>query len=251
MKELTKRILKFFGYQINKYKNIYVLNSNHFLPIKENDYDWKLNSTAFKKSKNKNYDFWTNVRYYSLTQLVKQVLKQKKVYDFAELGCWKGHSSYITAELIKKSKKKILFHIFDSFEGLSKSTSNDKYFNNIDTIEKKRISKQFSSSEIFIKNEILYKYNFIKTYKGWIPKKFFKVKNKKFSLVFIDLCMYKPTLASLEFFYPRLVKGGIIISNSYNSGAFPGETAAWNKYFKNKKVNFFFKHALNGSFIIK
>ena len=63
--------------------------------------------------------------------------------------------------------------------------------------------------------------------------------------------MYKPTLASLEFFYPRLVKGGIIISNSYNSGAFPGETAAWNKYFKNKKVNFFFKHALNGSFIIK
>ena len=123
MKELIKRILKFFGYQINKYKNIYVLNSNHFLPIKENDSDWKLNSTAFKKSKNKNYDFWTNIRYYSLTQLVKEVLKQKKVYDFAELGCWKGHSSYITAELIKKSKKKILFHIFDSFEGLSKSTS--------------------------------------------------------------------------------------------------------------------------------
>ena len=55
----------------------------------------------------------------------------------------------------------------------------------------------------------------------------------------IDLCLYKPTLEALKFFYPRLVKGGIIVSNSYNFSVFPGETRAWDEYFKNEKNNFF------------
>ena len=40
-------------------------------------------------------------------------------------------------------------------------------------------------------------------------------------------------------------------SNVYNSSVFPGETRAWNEYFKNKKNNFFFKHVLNQCFLIK
>ena len=251
MKLLVKKILSLFNYQINKLKNVEVINTQLHLPIKEKDSDWNLNTKAFIKSENKFDDFLTKVAKYSLIQLSKHILKQKKVYDFVECGCWKGHSSYILAELIKKNKKKINLHIFDSFEGLSKSSKKDSFYFNKTNLEQKKIKEHFSSSEFFVKKKVLGNYNFIKTYKGWIPKKFPEIKNKKFSLIFIDLCQYKPTLDSLKFFYPRLVKGGVIICRSYNSSAFPGETYAWNEYFKNKKISFFHKEVLNGCFLIK
>ena len=68
----------------------------------------------------KKQDLLTNIRFYSLIQNINHILKQKKIKDFIELGCWNGHSSLIISNLIKKSKKKINFHIFDSFKGLSK-----------------------------------------------------------------------------------------------------------------------------------
>ena len=248
MKFFIKIILKFLGYELTKYNpNTYRINSQHFIPIKENDKDWKINTEGFKKSKNIYDDFLTKVRFYSLTQLIKYILKKNKIYDFVECGCWRGHSSYIIAELIKK--RKITFHIFDSFEGLSSGLPKDGDF--FFRKDKNRIKQQFASDEFFVKNNVLKKFNFVKCYKGWIPNRFKEVKNKKFSFVHIDLCLYNPTLEALKFFYPRLVKGGVIVSNVYNSSVFPGETRAWNEYFQNKSKHFFFKHALNQCFLIK
>lgn len=248
MKSIIKKIFRSLGYDVIKYNpNVYRINSQHHIPIKDNDKDWKINIKAFKKTKNIYDDFFTKVRYYSIIQLVRFVLKNYKIYDFVECGCWKGHSSYIISELIKN--RKISFHIFDSFEGLSSSSKKDESF--FYNKNKNIISKQFSSDETFVKNQVLKKFKFVKTYKGWIPERFKEIKKKKFSFVHIDLCLYKPTLDALKFFYPRLVKGGIIVSNSYNSSVFPGETRAWNRYFKNKNSHFFFKHAINQCFLIK
>ena len=49
--------------------------------------------------------------------------------------------------------------------------------------------------------------------------------------------LYKPITDTLEFFYPKLVKGGIIICDDYNSTQFPGAKRAWDEFFKDKKVN--------------
>lgn len=105
MKYIIKIILNFLGYEITKYNsNVYRINSKHFIPIKENDKDWKINLEGFKKSKNIYDDFLTKIRFYSMTQLVKYILKKNKIHDFVECDCWRGHSSYIIAELIKKKK---------------------------------------------------------------------------------------------------------------------------------------------------
>ena len=66
--------------------------------------------------------------------------------------------------------------------------------------ELKKIRKQFSSNEDFVRYEVLKDFKFVKTYKGWIPEKFFLVENQKFSLIHIDVDLYEPTLKSLEFF---------------------------------------------------
>ena len=253
MKSFIKRILKFFAIQINKSTtHSCVIYPNDFAPIKNNDENFRLYKSALEKSEHiSRDDFPTQMRFYSLTQIVKYVLNNEDVKDIVECGCWKGHSSYIISKLIQESKKKISFHIFDSFEGLSKPTSEDRELFYLDEKKKKLISTQFSSSEVFVKDKVLKDFNFVKTYKGWIPSRFSEVKDKNFSLVHIDVDLYKPTFSSLEFFFPKLSKGGVIVCDDYNASAFPGAKDAWDLYFKNKDYKFFFQNPLGGCFIIK
>jgi hypothetical protein len=94
-------------------------------------------------------------------------------------------------------------------------------------------------------------FDFVKIYKGWIPEKFELIKNLKFSLIHIDVDLYEPTLKSLEFFYPRLEDGGIIVCDDYNSKMFNGSKRAWDEFFKKNKSQLNFSPSLSSSFAIK
>jgi len=196
-------------------------------------------------------NFYKENRFLNLIQCVEHVLSQKKVYSFAECGCWYGHSSYIISSLIKNSKKKIKFNIFDSFDGLSNPTKKDSNFRKLGKKKGNFEIEKFSSSEKHLKNRVLQKFNFVNIYKGWIPTRFNEIECKQFSFVHIDVDMYDPTFKSLEFFFPRLVKGGIIVCDDYNLKNFDGATKAWNKYLSKKKIQFIYKNPLGGSFLIK
>lgn len=56
----------------------------------------------------------------------------------------------------------------------------------------------------------------------------------RISLLNIDTDIYEPVVTILKYLYPRVAKGGVIIFDDY--GVFPGETAAVEEYFKDKKV---------------
>ena len=53
---------------------------------------------------------------------------------------------------------------------------------------------------------------------------------ERFALVSIDVDLYAPTLAGLEYFYPRLVRGGAILLHDYNSLQFDGVRKAVEEY---------------------
>lgn len=54
------------------------------------------------------------------------------------------------------------------------------------------------------------------------------------SLLNLDTDIYEPAKVILEYLYPRIVKGGILILDDY--GVFPGETKAVDEYFKGQNV---------------
>lgn len=58
----------------------------------------------------------------------------------------------------------------------------------------------------------------------------------RFSLVHFDCDMYQPTKAGLEYFWPRLSKGGIFLFDEYAIKEWPGETKAVDDYFIDKNV---------------
>jgi len=53
--------------------------------------------------------------------------------------------------------------------------------------------------------------------RGYFPETAIGLENEEFSFVMVDFDKYEPTLAALEFFYPRVHKGGFIFVHDYNS----------------------------------
>jgi hypothetical protein len=54
----------------------------------------------------------------------------------------------------------------------------------------------------------------------------------RFCLMFLDVNLYKPTLAGLRSFYPLLVPGGVVALNGYGSPPWLGESLALEYYFR-------------------
>ncbi len=51
-----------------------------------------------------------------------------------------------------------------------------------------------------------------------------------FVFVSLDVDLYQPALAGLEYFYPRMAKGGCIFVHDYFSSRFPGVKKALAEY---------------------
>lgn len=57
----------------------------------------------------------------------------------------------------------------------------------------------------------------------------------RISLLHLDLDLYKPTKVALEHLYPLVVSGGVVLFDEYAMNGFPGESAAFDEYFKGKR----------------
>jgi len=56
----------------------------------------------------------------------------------------------------------------------------------------------------------------------------------QFQFVHLDLDLYRSTLAGLEFFYPRLLPGGVIVSHDYGDLTVPGVRQAFDDFLRDK-----------------
>lgn len=149
----------------------------------------------------------------------------------AECGVWKGAGSYLILSAMKNYNKK--HFIFDSFEGLSEPNKKDR----VKTKEAYEWKKNdLSYSENLVRKN-LRNFNNVEYFKGWIPEKFNEVKNDTFCFVHIDVDLYQPTKDSLEFFYNKVNKGGIILCDDYGSELCPGAFKAMNEFFQDKEEN--------------
>lgn len=197
-------------------------------------------------------NFHQQLRFYSLQQLAHYVLRQRLSGDFVECGVFKGHSAYIILSILSENGFSGEFHIFDSFEGgLSDKVEKDK--NLRFRLTEKQIQKElnaFCSTEDEVKS-CLRGFNLFRLYKGWIPSRFNEVEDRKFSFVHIDVDLYEPTFDSINFFYPRLVKDGVIICDDYGYTQFPGAKKAIDEFLEKNTCKMFHEIPLGGCFIIK
>lgn len=152
---------------------------------------------------NNSIDYIDYFRYATLALAVQRILIDKIEGNFAEVGVYKGDVSKFIHELSPGHK----YFLFDTFEGFPKKDLEDG------VIEDKRFSD--STVEKVLRN--IGDTENVVIRKGYVPDTLSGLEEEIFSFVLLDLDLYNPTQASLEFFYPRLAKGGYLIVHDYNN----------------------------------
>lgn len=147
---------------------------------------------------------------------------QKIGGDIAEVGVYRGGTAKVICLAREQDK---LLHLFDTFEGLPEPGEFD------DAKWKKggfMISdKDFEKIKKYFEDE-----KNVYFHKGIFPKTSSPVKDSMFSFVHLDVDIYESTMDCLEFFYPRMNKGGIILSHDYHGAS--GVKQAFNEFFGKK-----------------
>lgn len=83
-----------------------------------------------------------------------------------------------------------------------------------------------------------------------IPEYLEKNPHLKIALLNMDTDIYEPAVVALKYFWPRIVRGGILITDDYN--VFPGETKAVDEFFKDQDVKVLkFPFAQTPCYIVK
>jgi O-methyltransferase len=144
--------------------------------------------------------------------------------DTAECGVFRGASSYLICAANASGSKRRTHHLFDSFDGLSKPGALDgAHWRPHDlSVAVDRVRANMAD------------FKDVEFHPGWIPEAFPSVADRKFAFVHIDVDLYEPTRDSMQFFYPRLSPGAILICDDYGFGTCPGATRAVDEYLGDK-----------------
>ncbi len=151
--------------------------------------------------------FRDKVRLYNLWFQVEQLKKNKIPGAFAELGVYQGQ----TARAIHHMDKDRIFYLFDTFEGFTKEDLDQE------SQTEDRFSKEmFAATSVDKVKKYINGNDNLRFKAGFFPDTTTGLENEKFALVHLDADLYAPTIEALNFFYPRLNKGGVIIIHDYN-----------------------------------
>ena len=170
------------------------------------------------------FEGWGNRRALDRKWMLRELLKVVRTLegDTAECGTWRGGSSWLICKATQGSGK--THHAFDSFQGLSRPDPRD--------------GPHFKAGELAVTEEDfrsrLKEFDHLKVFSGWIPSRFSEVQERTFSFVHVDVDLYQPTRDSVEFFYPRLVRGGVLLLDDYGFEICPGARQAVDEFFDGK-----------------
>lgn len=215
---------RYHGYTIDSPENIHHYNFDYIiLPITEYAEEMKkqikkymklslgksINEKQFILYKPNVGEFtWNDSRISILRRCVEE-LKEKKIQgNLAELGVYKGEFAKYLNRYFPDRK----LYLFDTFTGFDKKDESvlDRRLESsntfLDASIQEVLSKMKAKESCIIRN-------------GYFPDTTIGLEEENYCLVSLDVDLYKPTFAGLEYFYPRLASGGYIFIHDFGTYA--------------------------------
>ena len=143
--------------------------------------------------------------------------------DVAEAGVFQGGTARLLKIALGEAVNKKLY-LFDSFEGM-KSISSE---------EDRHAEGDFSDTSVEAVRKVVGADEYVHFRKGWVPDTFVGLDETRFCFAHIDLDLYRGVRDSLEFFYPRVSRCGVIILDDYGFASCPGARKAVDDFFVDK-----------------
>jgi len=171
-------------------------------------------------------------RHWNVSYAIRFAIKFTKVSEinFVECGVGEGMSTFFAMREIMGTEitKKCSMHLYDSWgemkdENFLKSEiSSKREWGMLQIDDTKKNLEEFTEHVTY--------------HQGYIPESFKATSPPPDSIVYlhIDLNSAKPTLDSLEFFYPRLVSGGVVLFDDYGWQGYEDTKKIIDKFFSDK-----------------
>ena len=122
--------------------------------------------------------------------------------EMAEVGVYQG----VSAKLISVASGSAPLHLFDTFSGLPEPEADEH-----NRMREGHYAASLASVRAFLADR-----ENISFYPGLFPDTAAPCESSRFSFVHLDVDLRSSTLGCLEFFYPRMVPGGIILTHDYS-----------------------------------
>jgi hypothetical protein len=151
------------------------------------------------------------VRFYALAFNLKHLIAEGVPGDCAELGVFRGNSASLIAHYARLAGRTT--YLFDTFAGFARddlAPSDLAAAADFDDTSQERVARLVGTEGVvFCQGR----------FPASIPP---GLHERRFCLVHIDCDLYAPARAALEFFYPRLHPGGMLILHDYASPHWQG-----------------------------
>jgi hypothetical protein len=178
-----------------------------------------------------NHDFMRNPRYVKAYEVAEQALgydhkmfwrlhvalwcatqAQKLPGDFVECGVWRGFLATAIMNYIPWPANGKQFYLFDTWEGLDERYLTEGERNNQAKLDhfKPYYANQYEFVEAHFSN-----YPNVHLVKGSVPETLGSVEIAQVSYLSLDMNCTPPELAAAEYFWDRIVPGGMILLDDY------------------------------------
>jgi len=132
---------------------------------------------------------------------------------FAEFGVFRGGTALLAAEVLRDAGDRRALHLFDSFAGMPVTSDGEPFaagdFGQTSEAAVRALVAPAGANAVF--------------HAGFIPDTFKGVEIPQLAFAHVDVDLYQSVLDCVEFVYPRLVAGGILVFDDYG---FPSCTRA-------------------------
>lgn len=172
--------------------------------------------TYSKETARRIRDSTDRVRYATVALAVETIRRDGVPGAFAELGVWRG----ITSAFIHAAAPERVLYLFDTFSGFPGENKTDNRFQDTSVEAVRRRIGDCSNVQFRV---------------GKFPDTAAGLESEQFAFVMLDLDKHAWTLAGLEFFYPRVARGGYVFAHDFNSPESEfGVSRAVNEFLKGK-----------------
>lgn len=134
----------------------------------------------------------------------------------ADLGAYRGDISWQLNAMMPERK----LYLFDTFTGYDERDIAKEQ--QLQLSEAQAGTYSLSNNELEHLNErILGRMPYadmVEIRPGWFPETAFDLEDEKYAMVHIDTGLYAPTYSGIQYFFPRMSKGGVILVSGYTNG---------------------------------
>ncbi len=162
---------------------------------------------------------------------IAMILEDKAVPGaVAELGVYRGDFAKVINTVFPDRK----LYLFDTFEGFPEEDMNYETENHLllNTVGKlSNTSVEYVMSRMPRPERCVIR-------KGYFPETAAGLEEERYAFVNIDVDLYKPILAGLEYFWPRMAENGYIFVHDYFSFSYAGTKKAIEEFSERYHVGF-------------